>query len=77
MRVRRSTSDTRLRPRRVNCPLLVLWGERSIVGTSYDPLSLWREVATDVSGRALPGGHNLPEELPEHVLSAVREFIPA
>jgi haloacetate dehalogenase len=69
--------EAETRERRVTCPLLVLWGERSIVGTSYDPLGLWREVATDVRGRALPGGHNLPEELPEHVLSAVREFIPA
>ena len=69
--------DTETRERRVTCPLLVLWGERSIVGTSYDPLSLWREVATDVRGRALPGGHNLPEELPEQTLSAIVEFIPA
>jgi len=69
--------DTETRERRVTCPLLVLWGERSIVGTSYDPLSLWREVATDVQGRALPGGHNLPEELPEPTRSAILEFIPA
>ena len=69
--------DTETRERRVTCPLLVFWGERSIVGTSYDPLSLWREVATDVRGRALPGGHNLPEELPEQTLSAILEFIPA
>jgi haloacetate dehalogenase len=69
--------DTETRERRVSCPLLLLWGERSIVGTSYDPLSLWREVATDVRGRALPGGHNLPEELPEQTLSAIVEFIPA
>ena len=69
--------DTETRGRRGTCPLLVLWGERSIVGTSYDPLSLWREVATDVRGRALPGGHNLPEELPEQTLSAILEFVPA
>ena len=69
--------DTETRERRVSCPLLLLWGERSIVGTSYDPLSLWREVATDARGRALPGGHNLPEELPEQTLSAIVEFIPA
>jgi haloacetate dehalogenase len=50
----------------------------SIVGTSYDPLRLiWREVATDVRGRALAGGHNIPEELPEQTLSAILEFIPA
>jgi haloacetate dehalogenase len=62
------------RDRRMTCPLLLLWGERSIVGTLYDPLRLWREVATDVRGRALPGGHNLPEELPEQTLAAILEF---
>jgi haloacetate dehalogenase len=67
--------DIETRARRVTCPLLVLWGERSQVGTSYDPLSLWREVATDVRGRALPGGHNLPEELPEQTLAALLEFL--
>jgi haloacetate dehalogenase len=65
------------RDRRVTCPLLVLWGERSIVGTSADPLRLWREVANDVRGRALPGGHNLPEELPEETLAEILGFIPA
>jgi haloacetate dehalogenase len=69
--------EAETRGRRVTCPLLVLWGERSIVGTAYDPLRLWREVATDVRGRALPGGHNLPEELPEQTLSAILEFISA
>ena len=69
--------EAETRGQRVTCPLLVLWGERSLVGTSYDPLRLWREVASDVRGRALPGGHNLPEELPEQTLSAILEFIPA
>ena len=69
--------DAETRARRVTCPLLVLWGERSLVGASYDPLSLWREVATDVRGLALPGGHNLPEELPDQTLAAILEFIPA
>ena len=67
--------DAETRARRVTCPLLVLWGEASQVGTSYDPLSLWREVATDVRGRALPGGHNLPEELPGPTLAALLEFM--
>jgi haloacetate dehalogenase len=69
--------EAETRGQRVTCPLLVLWGERSLVGTSFDPLRLWREVATDVRGRALPGGHNLPEELPDQTLSAILEFIPA
>lgn len=69
--------EAETRDKRVTCPLLVLWGERSLVGTSYDPLLLWRSVATDVRGRSLPGGHSLPEELPEQTLSAILEFIPA
>ena len=68
--------EVETRHRRVTSPLLVLWGERSLVGTSYDPLRLWRDVATDVRGRALPGGHNLPEELPEQVLESLIEFMP-
>jgi haloacetate dehalogenase len=64
------------RDKRVTCPLLVLWGDRSIVGTLYDPLRLWRDVATDVRGKSLPGGHSVPEELPEQILTAIREFIP-
>ena len=67
--------DSETRARRVTCPLLVLWGERSQVGTTYEPLSQWREVASDVRGRSLPGGHNLPEELPEQTLAALREFL--
>jgi haloacetate dehalogenase len=46
------------------CPLLVLWGERGVVHRCFQPLSDWREVALDVRGEALPGGHYLPEELP-------------
>jgi len=69
--------EAETRSKRVTCPLLVLWGERSLVGTSFEPLRLWREVATDVQGRALPGGHNLAEELPDQTLSAILEFCPA
>ena len=47
------------------------------MGTSSDPLRLWREVATDVRGGALPGGHNLPEELPDRTLAEILAFLPA
>ncbi|HWN33637.1 MAG TPA: alpha/beta hydrolase [Pseudonocardia sp.] len=48
--------------RRVECPLLALWGGSSFVGRTYDVLSVWRDYATDVRGRALPSDHYLPEE---------------
>ena len=36
---------------------------------------LWREVAENVRGQALPCGHYLPEEAPEETLAALLEFL--
>ena len=51
--------------RRVACPLLALWGELGIIGRCFDPLTEWCRVATTVTGKALPCGHYIPEEVPE------------
>ena len=61
--------------KRVQCPLLVLWGSRGLVGRSYDVLATWREKATDVRGQAIEGGHFLPEERPQETLAALDEFL--
>lgn len=50
--------------KKVTCPLLVLWGEGGTVGRLEPVMDIWREKATDVRGKALPGGHFLAEELP-------------
>jgi haloacetate dehalogenase len=60
---------------KVDCPLLVLWGEQSFVGRGYEPLSVWRQYAADVRGQALPTGHFLPEEAPGLVIEALRDFL--
>jgi haloacetate dehalogenase len=60
--------------RRVEAPLLALWGARGLVGRSYDVLATWREKAAHVQGRALPTGHYLPEEAPEAVADALAAF---
>jgi len=61
--------------RKVTCPLLVLWGERGTVGRLEPVMDLWREKAVNVSGKSLPAGHFLPEEVPEETLSALLEFL--
>jgi haloacetate dehalogenase len=63
--------------KRVDCPLLVLWGAEGVVGKMFDALALWREKASDVRGRALPCGHFLPEEAPRETLAALQEFLVA
>ena len=59
----------------VECPVLVLWGSQSFVGRGYEPLSVWRQYAADVRGQALPTGHFLPEEAPDLVIAALRDFL--
>ena len=60
---------------RIGCPVLVLWGAQAFVGREYEPLSVWREYAGDVRGQALPTGHFLPEEAPDLVIAALRDFL--
>lgn len=60
--------------RRLELPLRILWGAEGTVGRCFDPLAEWRQVATQVSGRALPGGHYLAEELPDLVAEEALAF---
>jgi haloacetate dehalogenase len=61
--------------KKVTCPFLVLWGERGTVGRLYDVMEVWRGHADNVRGQALPGGHFLPEEVPEETLAALLSFL--
>ncbi len=61
--------------KRITCPLLVLWGANGLVGRKYDALSIWRERATQVSGKALPCGHWIPEECPRETLAEITAFL--
>jgi haloacetate dehalogenase len=60
---------------RIDCPLLALWGAQGFVGRGYQPLAVWQQYATDVRGQELPTGHFLPEEAPELVIEALRDFL--
>jgi haloacetate dehalogenase len=61
--------------KKVMCPLLVLWGERGTVGRLEPVMDIWREKAVNVTGKSLPAGHFLPEEVPDETLSALLGFL--
>lgn len=61
--------------RKIEAPLLVLWGANGIVGRCFDPLAEWRAVARTVQGKGLPAGHYLPEEVPDALLESVGPFL--
>ena len=59
---------------KLDMPLLVLWGATAMVGNKYDMLAAWQEMAIDVTGFAVPGGHYLPEEAPDETHQALLDF---
>lgn len=61
--------------RKLKMPVLALWGKYGVIEKLFDCLADWREVATNVTGRALPCGHFLPEEAPRETLAELRRFI--
>jgi len=63
------------RRKKLKMPVLALWGKEGVVEKMFDCLEDWREVAEDVSGRALPCGHFLPEEAPAATLKEIARFI--
>ena len=67
--------DRKDQGRKLAMPVLALWARHSPVGTMFDCLADWREVARDVRGKALDCGHFLPEEKPAQVLAELRRFL--
>ena len=63
--------------RKLTMPLLTLWGADGMVGNKYDMLAAWRDVAENVSGFAVLGGHYLPEEAPDETYRALLDFFTA
>ena len=60
--------------RRIDCPLLVLWGRKGPLDKWYDVLGIWRDWAGNVRGRALDCGHYLAEEAPEETAAELAAF---
>jgi haloacetate dehalogenase len=65
--------------RRIGCPVLALWSGGGPLGTWYDeaggPLALWRDLADDVEGGPVGGGHFFPEERPDDTADALLHFL--
>ena len=60
---------------KIRMPLLALWGKQGVIEALFDCLGDWREVATDVRGRALDCAHFIAEEKPQALLRELRGFL--
>jgi haloacetate dehalogenase len=66
--------DKKDRGKKITMPLLALWGRQGVIAALFDCLADWREVATDVRGRALACGHFIPEEKPKELFAELQRF---
>jgi haloacetate dehalogenase len=69
------THDEESWGRKVQCPLLTLWGLKGPMGRIYDVLAVWKERGVEVTGKGLAAGHNLQEDAPAEVLAELRGFL--
>jgi haloacetate dehalogenase len=60
--------------RKVECPLLALWGGLGVMERLYDVQEVWREYAHDVRGKPIEAGHFLAEEKPEETTQELSHF---
>jgi len=64
--------------RKINCPVLLLWGATGGVGRNRNPEEIWRRYASDIRrAKALPCGHYLSEEAPQETYQELRDFFAA
>jgi haloacetate dehalogenase len=60
--------------RKIEMPMLVLWGEKSHVNRSYKPIEAWKERAANVAGEMLPCGHYPAEQVPDETYEKLKAF---
>ena len=72
---RRLDAEDEAAGRRIAAPLLAIWGARGIPSEGDDPLAIWRRWAAKAEGRAISGGHFLPEENPAETAAALMDFL--
>lgn len=60
--------------KKLTMPMHVLWGEHGLIHQCFKPIEDWKHVANGVTGKSVPCGHYIPEELPETVVNEARAF---
>ena len=60
--------------RKIECPMLALWGGRGRPHKAQGVIATWRKWATDLRGQGIDCGHFLPEEAPRETADALIGF---
>jgi hypothetical protein len=52
-----------------------MWAKPGAMDGLYDVLSIWKERGNKVTGKGMPGGHNMQEGAPAPVLAELQAFL--
>jgi haloacetate dehalogenase len=61
--------------KKITSPLHVMWAKPGAMDNLYDVLAIWKERGEKVTGKGMPGGHNMMEGAPEPVLAELQAFL--
>ena len=61
--------------KKISCPLHAMWAKPGAMDNLYDVLAIWKERGVSVTGKGMPGGHNMQEGAPEPVLAELQAFL--
>jgi haloacetate dehalogenase len=65
--------------KRIQCPVHVLWAANGAMGKLYDVLGIWKDEGVNggakITGKGLPGNHNLQESAPKETLAELQQFL--
>jgi haloacetate dehalogenase len=60
--------------RKIDCPVLVIWGSNSHCGRHFRPIEAWSEWADDLRGFAVPTGHYPAEQRGDLIGASFTDF---
>lgn len=61
--------------KKLTCPTHVVWGEHGVIGRMFNPIADWQaKCEKTVSGKALPAGHFLADQVPGLLLEQMLAF---
>lgn len=63
--------------RQINCPTLIMWGEKGVVAKHFDAKRIWQKWCSAATFAPMPSGHFIPEEAPAAALAAIERFLAA
>jgi haloacetate dehalogenase len=63
--------------KKVECPLLVLWGRAAPLARLFDIAATWKSYARNIvaQSKGLPGGHQMPDSAPKEVTAELQAFL--